>query len=285
MNIMEPAKILDKTRELVVEGKNNEILASIKYAQRIQQAILPSKKYVQEYLKESFILYKPKDIVAGDFYWFETRGDDIFIAAADCTGHGVPGAMVSVVCANALNRVVNEMNIMEPAKILDKTRELVVETFQKSEQQVNDGMDISFCKINLKTRKLVYTGAHNPVYRITPINDKLDEKTLKSETHMLLEYKGDKQPIGQFAFSKPFTQEEVELKKGDILYLSTDGFADQFGGDDERKYMYTPFKQKFLSIYDMPFEEQKKNLDNTFEDWKKNVFQVDDVCIIGLKID
>ncbi len=268
----------------IVEDKNREIMDSIKYARRIQHAILPPIPFVQSHFSDSFVLYKPKDVVAGDFYYCETIGDNIYIASADCTGHGVPGAMVSVVCANALNRAIKEMQITEPAAILDKTRELVLETFEKSEKQVNDGMDLSFCKINLKTRKMTFTGANNPVYRITPLNGEADEKTLKNDDFMLLEYKGDKQPIGDFIFAKPFTQTEVQLKKGDKLYLSTDGFADQFGGDEGRKFMYTPFKKMFLNIHTKKFSEQEEEIVQIFDQWRGSEFQIDDICILGLEI-
>lgn len=271
----------NRTKEL--RNKNEEILDSINYARRIQEAILPPTKLVKEYLSESFILYKPKDIVAGDFYWFDVHGDEIFFAAADCTGHGVPGAMVSVVCANALNRAVNEMNITEPAKILDKVRELVVQTFEKSEDEVKDGMDISFCKLNLKTRKLVYAGAHNPLYRITSLVE-TKEKVLSNETHMLIEYKGDKQPIGKWAFEKPFLQQEIQLLKGDSIYLSTDGYADQFGGEHGKKFMYKPFKQLFLSLQNESMEKQKELLAHNLEKWKGSHEQVDDVCVIGVRV-
>lgn len=281
--------VAERTAEVVeqkkmVEEKNNEILDSIKYAKRIQEAILPPINYVRTYLTNSFILYKPKDIVAGDFYFFEIKDDDIYIAAADCTGHGVPGAMVSVVCSNALNRAVHELNITEPAKILDKVRELVVQTFQKSENEVKDGMDISFCKLNTKTRKLIFTGAHNALFRVTDEEDELCDKILRNESRVLCEYKGDKQPIGKYTAEKPFTQKEIALKKGDHIYFSTDGYADQFGGDKGKKFLYKQFKEMLLSLDRLPIEKQKEEIDNTFESWRGNQTQIDDVCVIGIKI-
>ena len=278
-----------RTAELVeqkkmVEEKNNEILDSIKYAKRIQEAILPPINYVKSHLKESFILYKPKDIVAGDFYFFEIKDDDIYIAAADCTGHGVPGAMVSVVCSNALNRAVHELNITEPSKILDKVRELVVQTFQKSENEVKDGMDISFCKLNTKTRKIIFTGAHNALYRVTDEEDESCDKVLRNDSRVLCEYKGDKQPIGKYMAEKPFSQKEITLKKGDHIYLSTDGYADQFGGELGKKFLYKQYKEMLLSLYELPIEKQKEKIDNIFELWRGNQTQIDDVCVIGIKI-
>jgi hypothetical protein len=154
--------------------KNQEILDSINYAKRIQTAILPPNKLVKEYLNESFILYKPKDVVAGDFYWMEAVGDVVYFAAADCTGHGVPGAMVSVICVNGLNRSVREFGLRKPAEILDKTRELVIKEFEKSEEEVKDGMDISLCALNTKTNELQWAGANNPLWIVTsaPLSDR-----------------------------------------------------------------------------------------------------------------
>ncbi|GAG60940.1 unnamed protein product, partial [marine sediment metagenome] len=173
----------------MVEEKNREITDSITYALRIQEAILPPDRIVKEYLQESFILYKPKDIVAGDFYWMEVIGDTTIFAAADCTGHGVPGAMVSVVCHGALNRSVREFGLTDPAKILDKTRELVIETFEASDEEVKDGMDIALC--SLTGTELQYAGAHNPLWVL--------------RNGEVLETKADKQPIGKYAELKPFT--------------------------------------------------------------------------------
>ena len=267
-----------------IAGKNKEIQDSINYARRIQEAILPPEQLIKSHFRESFILYKPKDIVAGDFYWYDKIDDEIYIAAADCTGHGVPGAMVSVVCSNALNRVVNEMKITEPKDILDKVRELVVETFDKSKEDVKDGMDISFCKLNLKTKQLTYAGAHNSLYRVTTIKEKYPEKTIINKSHMLLEYKGDKQPIGKFAFSSPFNQIEIQLEADDSIYLSSDGYPDQFGGEKNRKFMYKRFKELILSIKDYNMVDQHKVLDDSFNIWKGDDEQVDDVCVIGIKV-
>ena len=275
-------KILDQKEK--IEEAHKEITDSISYARRIQEAILPPTKLVKEYLTESFILYMPKDIVAGDFYWFDVHDDEVFFAAADCTGHGVPGAMVSVVCANALTRVVGEMKITEPAAILDNVRELVVKNFEKSEQEVKDGMDISFCKLNLKTKELTYAGANNPLYRITKLNGEADDKTIQNETHMLIEYKGDKQPIGKHANEKPFTQQKIQLLEGDSIFISSDGYPDQFGGPEGRKFMYKQFKKLFLSLNEEAMDRQREQLIEAFNQWKGQESQVDDVCVIGVKV-
>jgi serine phosphatase RsbU (regulator of sigma subunit)/Tfp pilus assembly protein PilF len=254
----------------IVEEKNKEITDSITYAKRLQEAILPPQKLVKEYLSNSFILYKPKDIVAGDFYWMETVNDLVLFASADCTGHGVPGAMVSVVCSNALNRGVREMGITDPGKLLGQARELVVERFEKSETEVKDGMDISLCVFNTATNELKWAGANNPLWMI--------------RNKEIIEIKPDKQSVGVTDNPKPFTTHTTQLQSEDVLYIFTDGFADQFGGPKEKKYKYKPFKEFLLSIQNQTLEEQKNALDEEFENWRGDLEQVDDVCIIGVKI-
>ncbi len=265
----------------IVEQKNEEILASIQYAKRIQTAILPHEKVVKTYLPESFILYKPKDIVAGDFYWVETYAEDtvsdgetILFAAADCTGHGVPGAMVSVVCNNGLNRSVREDGLIDPGEILNRTREIVVHEFEKSEDDVNDGMDIALCSLN--GMQLKYAGANNPLWII--------------RNGELIETKADKQPIGKFEDPQPYTTHSFEMQEGDLIYIFSDGFVDQFGGPSTssgtagKKFMRSNFRDLLLSISDQPMEEQKRIIDDTFEQWKGTCDQVDDVCVIGVKV-
>mgnify|MGYP005824724601 CR=1 FL=1 len=255
---------------VVVEEKNKEILDSITYAKRIQNAILPTSKLVKEYLPNSFILYKPKDIVAGDFYWLEHKEGKLLFAAADCTGHGVPGALVSVFCNNGLNRSVREYGLTDPGKILDKTREIVISEFEKSEEEVKDGMDISICSLDLSSNNLLWSGANNPLWII-----RKDE---------LLEIKPDKQPIGVIDNPTPFTTHQISLQKGDNIYIFTDGFQDQFGGDKGKKYKPANFKNLLLSISNKSMEQQRAIIDDTFNNWKGNLDQLDDVCIIGVKV-
>ncbi|MES2837109.1 MAG: tetratricopeptide repeat protein [Bacteroidota bacterium] len=282
--------VIEKQKHLVDE-KQKEIVDSITYAKRLQQAILPPDNLIQKHLPNSFILYKPKDIVAGDFYWLEVKNDLIMIAAADCTGHGVPGAMVSVVCSNALNRTVKEFGLTEPGKILDKVRELVIETFEKSESEVKDGMDISLCVIDFKTKKLQWSGANNPLWIIRrEIGDNKQEtdqpgsNVSNLNSNILLEYKADKQPIGKYAEQKPFTTNEINLKKEDTIYIFTDGYADQFGGEKGKKYTYKRLREKLLCNADKSAEVQNEILDKDFETWKGEGEQVDDVCLIGIRI-
>ncbi|MDQ3046998.1 MAG: tetratricopeptide repeat protein [Bacteroidota bacterium] len=254
----------------IVEEKQKEILDSINYAQRIQSAILAKEEDIKKHLPESFLLYIPKDIVAGDFYFFETTSTHLFYAAADCTGHGVPGALVSVVCSNALSRCVKEFNLADPGKILDKASELVVETFNKSGKDLKDGMDISLLVKELSTSKYTWAGANNSLW-------------IARENEMI-EYKSNKQSIGSHENHQPFTSHEFDAKKGDTIYLYTDGYADQFGGEKGKKFKYKQLQQKLISIHALSMEEQKVVIQNNFNEWKGNLEQVDDVCIIGLKV-
>jgi len=303
-----------REQKKIVEEKNKEILDSINYAKRLQDAILPSENNWKQNLPDSFILYKPKDIVAGDFYWMESfakatdsegffakatdsegffarakdsegvagdispsvgggKGEVVLIAAADCTGHGVPGALVSVVCSNALNRVVKEFGIYKPNEILDKVKTLVIETFEKSEKDVKDGMDISMCSLNIHkngSATLHWAGANNPIWIV--------------QNGVMTEIKGDKQPIGKHFESKPFTQHTIKLNKNDSFYIFTDGFADQFGGPKGKKFKYKPLQKLLLESSSLSAESQKQLLNTEFENWKKELEQVDDICIIGVRI-
>ena len=256
----------------LVEEKNTEILASITYAKRIQSAILPSDKLVKEYLRNSFIFYQPKDIVAGDFYWMEPKKDSLIFAVADCTGHGVPGALVSVVCNNALNRSVREFNLTDPADILNKTREIILHEFQKSDEIVNDGMDISICNLNFTTNELHWAGANSPLWLKPKQQDEI------------LEFKPSKQPIGQFSNYEPFVSQKIQLEKGDSIYLFSDGFADQFGGEDGKKMKSKRMKEMILSLQAYSMREQRHYLMQYFDQWKGALDQLDDVCVIGVQV-
>lgn len=260
---------LEVTHNSLAE-KNKEIMDSIHYAKRIQVAVLPSVSRIARLLPNAFILYKPKDIVAGDFYWLEERDGKILYAAADCTGHGVPGAMVSVICNNGLNRSVRERGLVEPGKILDHTREIVVKEFEKSEEEVKDGMDISLCAVDLDSKTMRWAGANNPLWII--------------RNGEIIVHKGDSQPIGKHYDPKPFKTHEIALEDGDLLYMFTDGYADQFGGEKGKKMMSKRFKALLLDIHLLELSEQKSRLDEYFEEWRRNEEQIDDVCVIGFKV-
>jgi tetratricopeptide (TPR) repeat protein len=267
---VEKQKTLVEHQKALVEEKNKDILDSITYAKRLQDAILLPMKMVKQFLPESFVMYKPKDIVAGDFYWMERVEENILIAAADCTGHGVPGALVSVVCSNALNRTVKEFKIKETGKILDKVRELVLETFEKSEGNIQDGMDISLCCINTKTNEVQWSGAYNSLWYV--------------HNGMISEVAADKQPIGKVDKPAPFNTHNLNLVNGDILYLFTDGYADQFGGPKGKKFKYKQMQEFILANATCPMEEQSMKLEQALEEWKGGLEQVDDVLIIGVRL-
>jgi serine phosphatase RsbU (regulator of sigma subunit) len=266
-----------------LEVRNTEMLDSINYAKRIQSAILPPLDFVQEKLGESFVLYIPKDIVAGDFYWMQDvqstddGNETVLFAAADCTGHGVPGALVSVVCNNALNRAVFEFGIKDPGAILDKTRSIVTDEFGKSLEDVKDGMDIALISLEIPkggnstgVRSLKYAGANNPLWII--------------RNEEIIEIKADKQPIGNYQDIVPFNTHSINLEKGDSIYVFSDGYADQFGGDKGKKLKTANLKKLLLSLQHLPMKEQQSELANSFEQWKGDIEQLDDVCIIGLRV-
>lgn len=255
----------------IVENKNREITDSIEYALRIQNAILPSSSIVKQSLGNSFIYYQPKDIVAGDFYWIEKVDDIVLFAACDCTGHGVPGAMVSVICHNALNRAVREFGLMQPAKILDKAAEIVIENFSKSEEDIKDGMDISLCSLNPKTKELQWAGANNPIWLF--------------KNGEVIERKADKQPIGMNDNKKPFTNHTFNLDNKDIIYLFSDGVTDQFGGETgNKKLTKKRFREFVLSIQDKDMDEQGIALDMFITNYRKTTEQIDDMLVVGVKI-
>ncbi|MEZ4938961.1 MAG: tetratricopeptide repeat protein [Crocinitomicaceae bacterium] len=266
-----------------LEMKNTEIMDSITYAKRIQSAILPSTAQFKAKFPESFILYKPKDIVAGDFYWMYEKDGKILVAVADCTGHGVPGAMVSVICNYGLTHSVREYGLIKPNEILDKSRELVVEEFEKSDDDVQDGMDVAVVSIEQQqegksaqainnSSKLKYSGAHNPLWIIRKDSEELEE------------IKATKQPIGKFKEAKPFELHEIELQKGDTFYLFSDGFADQFGGEKGKKLKTKNFKDLITSLSYLSMDEQGQRLDEFFEQWRADNEQIDDVCVIGIRL-
>jgi serine phosphatase RsbU (regulator of sigma subunit)/CHASE3 domain sensor protein len=267
-------RALEKSKQ-ETEEKNREITDSIVYAQRIQEAILPDLGVMQKYLKDSFILYKPKDIVAGDFYWTIKTDEAVFFAVADCTGHGVPGAMVSVVCNNALNRSVREFGLTRPSEILEKCRDLVIETFSSGNHAVPDGMDIALVAMRLNqpgngSVKIEYAGANSSMYIM--------------KDNELQEIVADKQPIGKYQIQSSFTNHELTLEKGSSIYLFSDGLADQFGGPVGKKFKYKAFQDLLIANAAHTMELQKRNIDFAFENWKGDLEQVDDVCVIGVRV-
>lgn len=267
------ANLIISEQKKVVEEKNNEIMDSIRYAKHIQEAILPHAQLVNKVFKENFVLYKPKDIVSGDFYFVEETETHKYIAAVDCTGHGVPGAFISIVGANGLSRCVKEFKITDPGRLLDKLNELVNDTLRQKihDSRIRDGMDIALCIIDKKTRQLNYAGANNPLYWV--------------RTGGLKEIKADGQPVGTFVEERntPFTTHTIDPLPGDIFYVFTDGFADQFGGPKGKKYKYRQMKIFLTEIYALPMPQQKQKLEEEFERWRGKLEQIDDICILGIR--
>ncbi len=257
----------------LVEEKNRDIFDSVSYAQRIQSSFLTSEVYIKRYLPEYFILYKPKDVVSGDFYWMHQQGEYFYFCVADCTGHGIPGAFMSLIGMGILNEIIYSKPMKETNTILDELRRIVILALNPEGkiEEGNDGMDLVLGRLHLKTKELQYSAAHNPFYIYR-----------KGE---LIKHSADKMPVGRYSdFEKPFTQHNIHLKTGDIIYVSTDGYRDQFGGTEGKKFMSKKFEKYISLIANEPLQEQKKMLENEFAEWRGTMEQVDDVCVFGVKI-
>jgi PAS domain S-box-containing protein len=261
-----------KMIELEVQNKNKKITESINYAKRIQTAILPNNRVISRALPDSFILYKPRDVVSGDFPWFVQIKDDIFIAAVDCTGHGVPGALLSLIGYFLLNDIVRSRKITEPGKILDLLDEGVTTTLRQDEDSTTkDGMDIALCKINLQEGSVEYAGAHRPLYIM--------------KNGVMEEVKGNKFPIGGGIFKNQtnFTNTKITLQKGDSIYFSSDGFPDQFGGPEGRKFGPKRAREIVERVHKQTMKEAMTVFDEEWEGWRGDQKQTDDVLLIGIK--
>jgi serine phosphatase RsbU (regulator of sigma subunit) len=257
----------------IVELKNKEVTDSIHYAQKILHAILPSPEDVQKTIGASFVLFEPKDIVSGDFYWVSEQEDFVFFTVADCTGHGVPGSFMSMLGHSLLNEIVNEKKIFEPGDILDMLRmKIILDLKQKGLSGENkDGMDMCLCRYHKKSNTLTYAAANNSLYVL--------------RNKVLTEYKGDKQPVGiSSGPSVQFTQHSIPLEKGDLLYLFTDGYPDQFGGLKGKKIKYKQLEDLLIEFSVLPVNDQKTEIWKHLLQWKGNLEQVDDICMLGIKI-
>ncbi|MBA3682359.1 MAG: tetratricopeptide repeat protein [Bacteroidetes bacterium] len=278
-----------KHKKEVIEEKQKEITDSINYAKRIQEAILPTVSDINKHFPSNFVYYKPKDIVAGDFYWMHTTNDHVFIAAADSTGHGVPGAMVSIVCSNALDKAVKDFGLTKPGEILDKTTDLVVEAFVKNGEvtkgemgeEIKDGMDISLLCIDKKNKKVFWSGANNQLWYVAP---ELIISPAQGVFREMKEIKADKQPIGRNDHRKEFTTHEIPYEEGTVFYLMTDGYADQFGGPKGKKFKYKNLELLLTEHCALTLPDQKNNLSAIFDSWRSGHEQVDDVTILGIQI-
>ena len=269
---LEKAYLNLELKNAEIAQKNREMVDSINYAKHIQTAILPNTKTVSSLFPSSLILYMPKDIVSGDFYWIASQGNKRYIAAADCTGHGVPGALMSMVGTTLLNEIVNEKCISSPEEILYNLREGIIRSLkQTAHGESKDGMDIALC--TLTGNILEYAGANNPLWIV-----RKGSKTIE-------EIKADKQPIGIYrGVPTPFTKHTINLSEGDTLYIFSDGYADQFGGPQGKKFKYKQLQKLILENSSRPMYEQQEALRQTLEDWKGNLEQVDDILVIGIRI-
>jgi serine phosphatase RsbU (regulator of sigma subunit) len=258
-----------------LQEKTRNITSSINYAKRIQESILPAKDVIQQYLPNSFVLFKPRDTVSGDFYWFIHKDGIIWIAAVDCTGHGVPGAFMSMIGNTLLNQIVYEKQNITPAEVLHKLHMGVRKALKQDhvDSKNRDGMDIALCAINKKDNILQYSGANRPLLLI--------------QNGELAEYKADKQSIGgvQMEDERLFTDITIEIKPETYVYLFSDGYVDQFGGVENRKFMSKRFKELVMNVYTKNFEEQNAIFTQTIEEWMHGYSQIDDIMVIGYKID
>lgn len=277
-------KVQERTAEVVrqkeeiekqsrrIQELYSEVTSSIRYARRLQDAILPPAKIVEKLLPDSFIYYRPKDIVSGDFYWITEKNKHIFVAAVDCTGHGVPGAFMSIVGYNHLNQTIVETNGGTPAEILNLLNKHITEALHQKDGETRDGMDIAMIKLDSKRKYVEFSGANNPLYIV--------------RNQQIQEIKGNKFPIGSYYENevKEFTNHKVALQKDDMIYIFSDGYADQFGGDKGKKLMYKNFRNILLEISMHPCDKQQHILDRYFQEWKGNHEQVDDVLVIGIRV-
>lgn len=271
------AVIKEKTKEIrhqkeIVEKKNEEITDSIKYAKRIQEALLPPKEILVESNIDHFILFKPRDIVSGDFYWFRKIGDFTIIAAADCTGHGVPGAFVSMLGMAFLNEIAIEIKDVKANNILNSLRALVIKSLRQTgkEGESKDGMDLALYVIDRKNMKLQFSGANNPLILI--------------RNKEVIQVKADRMPIGFHLVMDDFVNNEMDIEPDDMLYTFSDGYQDQFGGGDGSKFKIKQLKELMSEISDKPLDEQREIFNKTIENWKGTEEQIDDILLIGVKI-
>jgi len=252
--------------------RNKDLTDSLTYARRIQEALLPAEHHIRKILQHYFIFYRPKHIVSGDFYWISERDDKYFIAAADCTGHGVPGALMSMIGLELLNKIINETKVNVSDQILLTLNDELEAAFFKEEDGralIKDGIEMSICVIDRKTMEMEFSGAFLPVYIVR------DDK--------LIEIKGDKQNVGQLFNAVSFNRSSYKLQKGDILYLFSDGYADQFGGPDNKKFKYRRLRHILLTISKYPLGDQQRILDETITSWMGECEQIDDMMILGVR--
>jgi len=263
-------QVLLHQRLELMSGSHKDFRASVNYAKRIQQAMLPKKTHIDEIFSDYFIFFQPKDVVSGDFYYAEHRNGKIMFAVADCTGHGVPGALMSVLCSSLLSKTTKDMRITNPGEALDMTTVLIMQRFQDHSIDVKDGMDIALCSLDEYSLELEFAGACMSLLIV--------------RNGEMLVYNGDKQSVGLNDFRQSFHTEKIQLQKGDVLYLATDGFPDQFGGEKGKKMKSSVFRKILIDIAPLELTQQQKILEDTFQGWKGKYAQLDDVCIFGVRV-
>lgn len=259
-------------QKVELESREKNITDSLHYAQRIQEALLPSEDYFRKHFKDSFIFFRPKDIVSGDFYWIGDKDDRIYVIAADCTGHGVPGALMSMIGLEIIEKTIIEENILIPSAILSVLDKGLEKTFSRGKNIgtiIRDGMDIGICCIDIRQRRVEFSGAFIPLYLI--------------RENSLMEFKGDKIIIGMNPSGNRYTDHTIDLKDDDIFYLFSDGYADQFGGSDNKKFMYRRFRYLLTTIHRFPVEDQKSVLEENIRTWMGKAHQLDDMMVIGFR--
>jgi serine phosphatase RsbU (regulator of sigma subunit) len=261
----------------ITNSQKEEIISSLNYAQRIQQAILPPEAYITELINENFIFYKPKEIVSGDFYWIKQINQYIILAAADCTGHGVPGALMSMLGISSMNEIVQRKEITQANQILNELRREIKHSLRQTgkKEESRDGIEMALCVIDTEKNTIQYSGALSPLYIVSKAGGSTE----------LREITPDSMPVGMhFSSDKSFTNHEIKLEIGDTVYLSTDGFIDQIGGSNKTRFGKNSLKRLLVDIHDQPLYEQKIIIEKTLVDWMGDQPQRDDILVIGARI-
>ena len=270
LSLLESEKLNFEKQKAEFEVWKTEFLNSVTNAKRIQTAVLPAKSTMDRFLDEYFIFYRPKDIVSGDFYWFEYYNCKLYIAVADCTGHGVPGAMLSLICNNALLKALYDDRSTTTGELLNNTRMHVIENLSNGKFDISDGMDISLCCIDFLEYSIEWSGANNPLWII--------------RNGDFVEYKPNKHSIANELAHIEFETHTIQLSEHDLIYMFSDGFKDQFGGDNNKKFLNKRFKELILEISKNPMDQQSKLFEKSLKDWMGNNEQVDDICVMGIKM-
>jgi sigma-B regulation protein RsbU (phosphoserine phosphatase) len=270
-NLTLEQKVIERTQK--IESQNREITSSIQYARKIQNALLPPEEELNRSLPSYFILSKPRDIVSGDYYWLAHKDNKVIIAVADCTGHGIPGAFMSILGIALLNGMVNKAAVIRTNEILNQLRSQIIKSLHQTgkHNETRDGMEMALCVIDFSKKKLQYSGAFRPLYLI--------------RNNELFELKGDSMPIGIYPDEEDsFTSKEMLFEKNDMIYLSSDGYVDQIGGPSRKTFRSKYLKKMLIDIHQKPIDEQRAILEKNFEEWKGNIEQVDDILIVGIRI-